>query len=220
MTKALGEKYWTDLTANNPRVMDDLAFALTFRKNEEDIRNCMAERNVPEELIEAVIGLNFKGTVNLSLKAMTKLIPFMEEGSDFTEACGQAGYSSFDPRSGSNRSILLPVPDQGRVRNPVVFRAITQTRKVINEIIRKYGSPERVQIELAKELAKPIEVRKAIKERNDENYRQKQILRNEFENSFSHRPSDSQLEKYRLWKEQDGYCPYTGEKISLTGSSL
>ena len=215
VTKALGEKYWTDLTANNPRVMDDLAFALTFRKNEEDIRSCMAERNVPEELIEAVIGLNFKGTVNLSLKAMTKLIPFMEEGSDFTEACGQAGYSSFDPRSGSNRSILLPVPDQGRVRNPVVFRAITQTRKVINEIIRKYGSPERVQIELAKELAKPIEVRKAIKERNDENYRQKQVLRDEFENRFSHRPSDSQLEKYRLWKEQDGYCPYTGEKISL-----
>ena len=46
----------------------------------------------------------------------------------------------------------IPVED---VRNPFVLRALSQARKVINAMVRQYGSPTQINIELARELSQP-----------------------------------------------------------------
>src|SRR5690606_27268524 len=41
---------------------------------------------------------------------------------------------------------------RGRITNPTVHIALNQLRKVINALIRKYGKPEQIAVELARDL--------------------------------------------------------------------
>lgn len=40
----------------------------------------------------------------------------------------------------------------GRIANPVVHSILNQLRKVINEIIRLYGKPEMIKLEVARDF--------------------------------------------------------------------
>jgi CRISPR-associated endonuclease Csn1 len=48
------------------------------------------------------------------------------------------------------------------VRNPAVERALTETRKVVNAIVKKYGKPLAIRVELARDLKKNRKERKEI----------------------------------------------------------
>ena len=210
--KALGKEYWNNLKAAGPQILDELACALTYWKTDDEIKGYLKSKEVPDELAEAISTLSFNGNVNLSLKAMRKLIPCMEEKfCGYDEACVLAGYCHYDPgKNGRNRSRLLPVPDWEEIRNPVVIRSVSQTRKVVNAIIRKYGSPTRIQIEMARDIALNRKDRDAIEKKQDKNRNERARLSEEFEKTYGLRPNGRELEKYRLWKEQSGFCPYSG----------
>lgn len=210
ITKRLGKAYWENLISTAPQIMDILAMGLTFRKTDDDIREYLKERGIEDTLIEAVLPLYFSGVVSLSLEAMNKLIPHMELGLRYDEACVEAGYNHSLLQSETKRSLLLPLPDYEEIRNPVVFRALTQTRKVVNTIIRKYGSPEEVHVELARELSKSMEKRREIQKTQEDNRNEKKCLSEDYSSTFGRMPSATDLLKYRLWKEQGGLCPYSG----------
>ena len=53
------------------------------------------------------------------------------------------------------------------LRNPAVARALSELRIVVNAIIRKYGKPTTVHVELARELKKSRQHRKEITDRID-----------------------------------------------------
>lgn len=214
ITAALGEDYWNNLVTTKPQLLDILASALTFRKTDEEITSYLTERKIEPELIKAVLPLNFSGVISLSVEAINKLLPFMEErGCRYDEACELAGYCHYDPAGKSKRSLTLPVPDWEELRNPVVVRAIAQVRKVVNAITKKYGAPLHVQIELARDLSRSKEERDEIAKEQDENRAQREKMSQEYEHLYGYKPNGLQLEKFRLWKEQSGFCPYTGEYI-------
>ncbi len=215
ITSEISKEYWENLVSTNPQILDTLAFGLTYRKTDDEIRAYLAEHGIEPTLIEAVLPLNFSQNVNLSWKAMRKLIPFMESGLRFDEACVEVGYNHYAPNAGKARSLLLPVLDREEVRNPVVFRAITQTRKVVNAIIRKFGSPARVHIELARDLSKSKEDRNKIKKMQDENKSERDRFAKQFEENFDRKPTAAELLKYRLYREQGGRYPYSGQAIDL-----
>jgi CRISPR-associated endonuclease Csn1 len=55
---------------------------------------------------------------------------------------------------------LPPVRDAlPTLRSPAVERALTELRKVVNAIVRAYGRPYEIRIELARELKKPRQER-------------------------------------------------------------
>ena len=54
------------------------------------------------------------------------------------------------------------------ITNPVVKRAVSQTIKVVNAIVNKYGEPLCINIELARELSKTFEERNRISKKNEE----------------------------------------------------
>lgn len=68
------------------------------------------------------------------------------------------------------------------ITNPVVKRSVSQTVKVINAIIQKYGSPQAINIELAREMARNFQDRmtmdKNMKNRAAENEKIKKKFRN------------------------------------------
>lgn len=202
--------------ANNPDILDAFAYALTFYKTDEDIQEYLRDQGVPKKYIDAVMPVSFDKVQHLSIKAMRKLIPYLEQGHRYDEACEKAGYLHYSPRlDKSEKTPLLKVINREELRNPVVIRAITQARKVINAIIREYGSPSRVHVEIARDLTKPFDERNRIR-REQENYQKTKVrLSEKFKEVFGFEPKSDQLLKFRLWDEQKGFCAYTQEYLDI-----
>ncbi|MDR1703022.1 MAG: type II CRISPR RNA-guided endonuclease Cas9 [Sporomusaceae bacterium] len=209
VTTALGESAWYSL-GDNPDILDDMAYGLTFFKTDQDISEYLTNKGISAEYINAVLPLSFSKVMHLSIKAMKKINIYLAEGDIYSKACEKAGYLHYDPGADNRKKAeRLPVIEKEELRNPVVLRAVTQARKVINAIIAKYGSPSAIHIEVARDLSKPFEERKKI-ENEQKNYQKlKGILREKFKEIFGREPKSEELLKFRLWDEQQGFCPYT-----------
>ncbi len=147
--------------------------------------------------------------MRLSKKAMQKMLPFLEQGMDEYEAMQACGYEVKDDRRQVDK--LPPTPD---LPNPLVRRALVETRKVVNAILREYGRPTRIVVEMARDMTlvgkrreEHLRNQRALEKERDE---AREYLRESFGLEY---PSRSDIERYRLWKEQDGVCPYTGLAI-------
>ncbi|MDR1776866.1 MAG: hypothetical protein LBR31_03430 [Desulfovibrio sp.] len=100
----------------------------------------------------------------------------------------------------------------GRIPNPVVHTALNQLRKVVNEIVQLYGKPQRIHIELARELGMSAVRRKEL---------QSEMRKREKENAdidaelkkLGLFPSRTNRTKYRLWQEQGGRSLFSYAEI-------
>lgn len=195
--------------------MDDLAFALTFYKTDEDIRNCLEERRVDASVIEAALQCEqFAKTIHLSVKALKKIIPHLEAGLVYSDACAQAGYDHTGRRDAKRLGKLPPIPPD-EIRNPVVLRALTQARKVVNAVIARYGPPYSMRIEFAREMGKSAEKRKEIQKRQEENRTETERLKSQFRETFGREPVKDDLLKWRLYREQYGKCAYSQRDLDI-----
>lgn len=214
LKKVLGGDGLWDTISNNTALMDDLAFALTFYKTDDDIRVYLTERT-DAQVTEAVLSLTgFSKVTHLSLKAMRNLIPHLEQGMLYSEACEAAGYNHYDPRKADKQN-KLPAINPDDVRNPVVLRALTQARKVINAVIQRYGQPCGIHIEFAREIGKTADERAKISRRIEENRRNSQEDREHFREIFNREPNGLDLAKWRLYREQNGQCAYCQRPIEI-----
>lgn len=204
-----------DQVKSNPGMMDDLAFALSFYKTDEDITNCLTERETPPEIIEAVSGCEgFSKTIHLSTAFIKKILPHMEEGLVYSEACAKAGDDHSHPKSAEKLDKLPPIsPDV--TRNPVVLRALSQSRKVVNSVISRYGSPYRIHIELARDMGRSADERRKIQRQQDENRKNNEAVDEQFRSDFKREPNGTDRLKLRLYREQGGKCLYSGKSIEI-----
>lgn len=168
--KAYGESFvqWSTDKKNA------LAYALTVYKNDNKITAFLTDKGFDDAEISIALTLpSFSKTGNLSVKALEKIIPFLEQGQLYNEACLSAGYNFKADEQCKGK--YLPANPETAVElqdltNPVVRRAVSQTIKVINAIIREFDdSPVFVNIELARELSKNFKDRKDIEKSQKEN---------------------------------------------------
>ncbi|MBE6063580.1 MAG: type II CRISPR RNA-guided endonuclease Cas9 [Clostridium butyricum] len=211
--KNLGKEKWNNIK-NDRKLLNDLAYVLTIAKTDEDIIKQLKIRNVDEDIINAVIEISFTKFNNLSIKAIEKILPYLKEGYQYNEACDKAGYD-FKAVFKGEKELKLPLINAEEIINPVVIRSLTQTRKVVNAIIDKYGSPRGINIELARDLAKSFKDRKNIEKQQKENRDNKEKIRNELKELMRKEPTGSEVLKYRLWKEQKEECAYSQEHIYI-----
>lgn len=207
----LGEQTWIALRAQDG-ALDKIAYAHSFFEEEQDIRDQLSGLDLPDPVLDAVMTLRgLAGTIDHSLKAVRKLLPCMQQEQDFnySDACDQLYPGHRDKNKGLN--LIPPFED---VRNPVVNRALSQCRKVINAIIRRHGMPDRIHVELARELGRSFKDRKAAERENKKNREYKEDLRLHAKEIFGREIKGQEFYKYRLWKEQNGYCLYSGEYIA------
>ena len=114
---------------------------------------------------------------------------------------------------------MLPpvVRHVANVRSPAVIRALTEVRKVVNELVRRFGKPDLVRIELARDLKKSKKERKKaediIKEQTAKRRKALAAIRSEFGQYPEKRGYDRGIEMYLLAEECNWKCPYTGEEI-------
>jgi len=88
---------------------------------------------------------------------------------------------------------------------------------VVNGIIREYGKPEEIRIELAREMKKTRKDRKRLTQnmRRNENARNK-AAEAIMKEAGIQKPRRADIEKYILWEESNKQCPYTGKMINIT----
>ncbi|MDR0467276.1 MAG: type II CRISPR RNA-guided endonuclease Cas9, partial [Campylobacteraceae bacterium] len=217
--KTLSKTCWHNISRDK-ELLNNIATIFSANKDEELIKKELEKLSFPsltnEEkniLIDALLkDINFSKYNNLSVKAIEKLLPIMYEGKRYDEAV-KIVYG--EVKNGTKEKFLRDLNDdeKNELTNPVVKRAISQTRKVINAVIRKYGSLDEIHIELSREVKKSFQDRKEIEKKQKENYENKQGLIEDFKEKFPDRqPTSRELEKFALWKEQGGYCIYSDKK--------
>ena len=212
-------------------ILDEIAWVLSVYKEDDEVRNELGklkklkELDFPNktEVIDALLPIRFDKFSNLSFRALRNLLPHMAEGMRYDEACAKVGYCH-SLLNKAEKQFLLPPLYKGRdqkrntmlwdegmdlPRNPVVLRAINQARKVVNAIVRQYGSPQAVHIELARDLSRPLVERRNIESEQQKFRKGKEIARTQFEREFERKPTPKELKKWLLYKEQEGRCAYS-----------
>jgi CRISPR-associated endonuclease Csn1 len=103
------------------------------------------------------------------------------------------------------------------VNNPVVHRALFELRKVVNAIIREYGKPKRVVVEIIRELKLPLSRRIEAEDRKNLNEKERESARSALRNDFGvANANGTDILAYRLWNQQNRVSPYSGRGISQT----
>jgi CRISPR-associated endonuclease Csn1 len=216
----------------HPELLDQIAWVLSVYKDDEEVKRELRKLSLPGDakLIETLLEVRFSKFHSLSLKALRRIVPYMEVGLRYDEACEKAHYRHSQPAD-TNQARLQYLPPlysgrdkDGRMlfnealdipRNPVVLRALNQARKVVNALIRTYGSPTAVHIEMARDLSRPLDERRKIEkeqlEYRDRNQKDKAV----FEEQFHRLPSGLEFEKWRLYREQQGKCAYSVTPIDI-----
>lgn len=155
----------------------------------------------------------------LSLVALRKILPHMESGANYMTAL-TAVYGDALRTEKVYAELPMIKGFLKDLRNPAVERTLTQLRHVVNPILRKYGKPDAIHIELARDMKKSkVEKSRIIKKmREQENRRQDAVheLKAQLPEFQQNEPKRRDIEKYLLWAECRGQCPYTGKTISLT----
>lgn len=158
-----------------------------------------------------------EGYCNFSKKAIEKLLPLLMEGRPLATAMDEA-YPGRKMEVSDTFDHLPAVRSEafGDIRNPIVERALTELRKVVNTVIKRYGTPDIVRIELARDLRRSSKERESTWKnmKKNETKRKKAAEKILKEIGISNPKRDDVL-KVLLAEECDWKCPYTGKQIKM-----
>ena len=201
----------------SPELQDEIGMAFSLFKTDEDITGRLKDRVQPEILDALLKHISFDKFVQISLKALRRIVPLMEQDKRYDEACAEIYGDHYGKKNTEEKIYLPPIPAD-EIRNPVVLRALSQARKVINAVVRRYGSPARIHIETAREVGKSFKDRKEIEKRQEENRKDREKVAAKFREYFPNfvgEPKSKDILKLRLYEQQHGKCLYSGKEINL-----
>ena len=209
LRQAIGEGAWLRLLST-PERLDAIAFVLSFAAAKE-FPERLAALGIEEDVIAAVLagveqGMfdHFAGAGHISAKACRKIIPGLRRGLVYSEACQEAGYDH----------ARRPETSLSDIANPVARKAIGETLKQVRAIVAEYGLPERIHIELARDVGKSAEERAEIARGIEKRNRERDRLRRIFVETVGREPAGSEdMLRFELWLEQAGRCLYTDHCI-------
>jgi CRISPR-associated endonuclease Csn1 len=207
---AIGEHGWKSFLSK-PEVLDRIAVVLSFRSTEKSIEAGLIEIGIDQNLIKSIMVAlergafsQFIGAAHISSKAFRSLIPYLLEGVVYSEACSAAGYNH-----AARKQVQI-----SSVNNPVARRALGEALKQVNAIISAYGRPDRIHIELARDVGKSKEERDEITRGIDARNKQLDRLRSTYIETVGTEPSSREdMLRFELWIEQNGRCLYTDRAI-------
>lgn len=178
----------------------------------------MKEEDLDGGLLDQLYRLDFvkPGYGNKSAKFICKLLPQLQQGLGYSEACTAVGYRhSNSPTSEeiTERTLLekIPLLQRNELRQPLVEKILNQMINLVNALKAEYGVDE-VRVELARELKMSREERERMTIQNDK--------RKEANDKVAQRirqcglyPTKPRIQKYMLWEEAGKVCMYCGRSI-------
>lgn len=185
------------------------------------------------------------GTTMLCKEVSEKLVKQMETFADlkYDKAVESLGYKFSDQTvekcellpyygkilTGSTMGIDPSAPESnpekkyGKISNPTVHVALNQTRVVVNALIKEYGKPTQIAIELSRDLKNSVEKKAEIARKQNQRAKENIIINDKIGELYkvafpgkSFYPNRNDRLKYRLWEELGlgNKCLYCGKGIS------
>ena len=151
-----------------------------------------------------------------SRKALKRLLPGLESGVALNTVI-KLEYPERFQASDRVLEMLPPLDETGlQLRNPIVHRTLTEMRLVVNAVIRKYGKPDLIRLELARDLKNSSKDRENITRRNRLREKERERIATEISREGGvEKPSRRDILKVMLAEECDYTCPYTGRRFSM-----
>ena len=216
--------------AETIRVLDKVAEILSLykddKKRKKEFAKCSPNErknrtlDLQSDEVDALLKLSFSGVSSLSLVALGKIIKHMEYGLTYDKAC-LAVYSTFQQYQATRQKYLSfrELERNGDLdfiaNNPVVRRVVSQAIRVINNVIKHYGPPQAINIELARDIKKSYKERKEIEDGQTKNQKKNDNAKKNLREVLKREPNGKEVLKWRLWQEQGDCCLYSGRKIEL-----
>ena len=239
---------WFEFTQEK---QDQIVSQLVSEENEAKLINwLMKETKVNENTAEKIAKQGLpEGYGSLCLKALDRILPVLQkEVITYDKAVIAAGFDHHSNISHASTGEILPelpyygeylqrhvgfgtgnpddVPEKrfGKIANPTVHIGLNQVRTVVNALIKRYGHPSEVIVELARDLKQSQDQKKEENQRQGENKKRNDRIRKTISEVLKIdeeqvRVADTQ--KVILWEELSNdasmrICPYSGKQISIS----
>ncbi len=161
------------------------------------------------------------GFGNKSAKAIRRILPYLQDGLMYSEACLAAGFrhsESLTVAENEARELLLKLPQikKNDLKQPVVEKILNQMVNLVNAVIDQYGTIDEIRVELARKLKQSKDERNAT----DKNMR----LREKINDTYAKRifqeygltASRTRIQKFRMWEEAKQKCFYCGQTVNVS----
>lgn len=196
----------------------DQIIETVYLNNKEEARKKLKELNYSDNFIDKVINFNFSKTLNLSYKAIRKILPYMLEGKQYMNAIDEI--PEYKRKFEKQKDYYLKdYAELELVRNPVVRRIFAETKKVINALIKKYRGNNKtafhqINIETTRALKDVFSKKKGTDKRDSNS---KEGLKKEYLEllglPIDTFVSSNEIFKFKLLKEQDFKSVYSGKSF-------
>ena len=181
----------------------------------------MKEEDLDGGLLDQLYRLDFvkPSYGNKSAKFICKLLPQLQQGLGYSEACAAVGYRhSNSPTSEeiTERTLLekIPLLQRNELRQPLVEKILNQMINLVNVLKAEYGIDE-VRVELARELKMSREERERMAEGNRRREKENKAIAEKIRECGLF-PTKSRIRKYMLWEEAGEKCLYCGQILTLS----
>lgn len=231
--------FWDTISVEE---QDRIVEVLLESETDEEILNYLKKYNLSSNQVNTLLRLKLgRKMSNLSSRFMRECAKIMEkEHIRYDEAVSKMDlHHSYNPitdivgalpyygqvLTGSVMS-AHPEADEnnpeykyGKIANPTVHVALNQLRKVTNALIERYGNPEQIVVELARDISNSAEKRKEIVKEQTANQKENERIKKEIKEIANiSNPTAWDVKKYKLWEElsKDSItrrCVYCGEVI-------
>ena len=203
---------WDDMNSEDrEQAVEDL---LAFEKTDALRRRARTHWNLDPDSADLFTSIQLEpGYANHSEEAMERLIPDLEQGVHYSTARKRRYPESF--LTDEPVDALPPVKDfDPELANPTVSRCLSELRKVVNAVIARHGKPERIRVELARDLKRGRADRQRMTRDNVRRGRDRDETRNTIrtETGIAH-PNRADVTKARLADECNWMCPFTGRSF-------
>ena len=201
----------------------------SIHDQEECSQALQTKFNIEKPIADKLAAIDFSKHAfgNKSAKVIRKILPYLMEGDGYSEAMGYAGYDHSNSQTKEENlqrkllELLKPVP-KNSLRQPIVEKILNQMVNVVNAVIEKYGKPDEIRVELARELKQSKEERNDADKAMSKRQRENDVITKRLE-EFGLRATRNNIIKWRLYEEIDNQekklnaiCVYCGQPISLT----
>lgn len=177
--------------------------------------------HLPPAFWNALKRHRFSGTSSVSYHHMADAIEAFLKG-DIYGNFQWNKQKQLDEKQESQRERLLSakvlMQDEDVKDNPVVLRSINETRKGLNCLIRLYGSPAEIHVEVADDVARSYLERKRIQKMQRDHEKTRDAIKKKIAEILHCAEAEVkgiQIERYKLYMEQEGKCLYSGRELDL-----
>lgn len=175
-----------------------------------------ASKKLDEAKCKELSKLSFNHFIAQSFKALEAILPFMRgengECKRYDEAWREAGLQEVAKQTQKGDKLPPLIEYEPNLANPVVARALSEYRKVLNALLEKHGKVHKIHLEFTREAGVSSKERGELIAEQNKRFKANEEARKRCAD-FGLEINGKNILKLKLWQEQKGICVYSGKNI-------